>query len=282
MAINKLVSIITPSYNQNCFLEQSVLSVISQDYDNLEYIVMDGGSTDGSVGTIKKYASQIAYWHSGPDGGQTSAIVSGFNRAKGEILGYVNSDDLLLPGAVRAVAEYFHKHPETDCVVGGVVVIDAGGKVVRNHFGLPRIVLGEVESLKTIVCRGGVSFSQVATFWRRDAYRRVGGLNPSLRFAMDFDLYLKLVQNAPFGHLDRLLGCLRLHSGSKTSTIQDVCASETGVLLKPFRPIANSPQGKLFKSFLYLRNILNNLPIRLKYRAFNDPFLIADKYNSVL
>ena len=124
------VSIVTPSFNQASFLEQTLRSVLEQDYPNLEYIVIDGGSTDGSVEIINKYADQLAYWQSQPDQGQTDAINQGFAHATGEILAWLNSDDLLLPGAVSAAVRALEEHPEAAMVYGDALLINAQGKTI--------------------------------------------------------------------------------------------------------------------------------------------------------
>src|SRR6266849_8649816 len=112
------LSIVTPSYNQGGYLGQTIESVLSQDYPDLEYIVLDGGSRDGSVEIIRKVEPRLAYWRSSPDGGQTAALREGFERATGEVLGWLNSDDWLEPGALRTVGESFAAHPEVDIVHG--------------------------------------------------------------------------------------------------------------------------------------------------------------------
>ncbi len=128
------ISVVTPSYNQGKYLEATVLSVLRQDYPNIEYRVLDGGSTDGSVDILKKYGSRLAYWCSQKDGGQAQAIANGFAQSTGDILCWLNSDDLFLPGALSAVAECFSAHPEIETVSGGAYVIDSQGRPIRR-FG---------------------------------------------------------------------------------------------------------------------------------------------------
>ena len=129
-----LIAIVTPSYNQAQFLEEAILSVVNQDYPNLEYIVIDGGSTDGSVDIIRKYEDRLAYWVSEPDRGQAHAINKGFAKADGEIFNWLNSDDCLLPGAVRRVVETRRRYPTAVAWVGGCHRIRPDGRILNNPF----------------------------------------------------------------------------------------------------------------------------------------------------
>lgn len=130
MANSPLVSIITPSYNQAHFLEETIQSVISQDYGNLEYIIVDGGSTDGSVEIIQQYANRIDWWVSEPDRGQTDAINKGFDKANGEILAWLNSDDTYIPGAISEAVAYLTNHPDLGMVYGDTNIINAEGNIL--------------------------------------------------------------------------------------------------------------------------------------------------------
>ena len=122
------ISIVTPSYNQARFLEKTIRSVLDQEYPNLEYIVMDGGSDDGSVEILRRYSNRLTYWRSSRDDGQADAIKRGFTLATGDILGWVNSDDLLLPGSLEHVAHQFRQHRGADFLAGGFVPIDENGR----------------------------------------------------------------------------------------------------------------------------------------------------------
>lgn len=252
------ISLVTPSYNQGQFLQQTILSVMNQRYPNLEYMILDGGSTDGSVDIIRCYEDQLAYWRSQPDGGQAAAIKDGFSRSTGEILGWLNSDDLLLPGALAAVARFFSQHPNVQCLVGGTVVVDAGLNVVRDRLGLPRIVLGEPESLCSLLARRGCSFYQPASFWRREAYERVGGIDPSYSFAMDYDFYVRLAALGSFGHISKLIAAFRVHAESKTTRLQAVRRSECRRVVAQYQD-----PGHHVRTLLALRNAVRNLPLRI-------------------
>src|SRR5947208_10566760 len=130
--MSALVSIVTPSYNQAAFLEDTIRSVLEQDYEPIEYVVVDGGSTDGSVDIVERYADRLAWWTSEPDDGQAQAINKGFAHTRGQILGYLNSDDTLLPGAVSRLVAALEADPELVCVYGDAVWLDAGGRTMGD------------------------------------------------------------------------------------------------------------------------------------------------------
>jgi glycosyltransferase involved in cell wall biosynthesis len=208
------ITIVTPSFNQGRYIEATLLSVLQQDYPNLEYIVIDGGSTDGSVDIIRRYADRLAYWVSEPDGGQSAAIASGFERATGDILAWLNSDDLYLPGALRVVADAFAADPRADFVYGTRRVIDSEGKECRRY------------SPPTLLHRYYFSFGQwipqECAFWRRALYDRVGGLDRGKGFSLDFSLFVRMWSQGKFKRIDSELGAFRIHDASKTSRLADL------------------------------------------------------------
>jgi glycosyltransferase involved in cell wall biosynthesis len=205
------ISIVTPSYNQGQFLEETIRSVLLQGYPNLEYIIMDGGSTDNSVEIIKKYEPWLTYWVSEKDNGQADAIHRGFEKATGDIICWLNSDDYLLPGALLLVGKTFAEFSGLEFAIGGGIVVDINGELIRKYYSFPqdfRSILG-----------GGQFFLQMSSFWRRDAYEFVGGLDTSLEFCFDYDLFLRLAHRRPPGKLDAMLSAYRFHEQSKTATI---------------------------------------------------------------
>jgi len=212
------VSIVTPSFNQAPFLEQTLRSVLEQDYPNLEYIVIDGGSTDGSLEIIHKYADRLAYWQSQPDQGQTDAINQGFARASGEILAWLNSDDLLLPGAVSAAVRALHEHPEAAMVYGDALLINAEGKTIGKFPAAQT----DYRKLR----RGYVHIPQQASFFRADLWRQVGPLDVSFYFAMDYDLWVRLAALAPLVYVPELWAAFRLHGAGKSIAADDRCWPE--------------------------------------------------------
>jgi glycosyltransferase involved in cell wall biosynthesis len=202
-----LVSIITPSFNQARYLEDTLLSVQRQDYGHIEHIVMDGGSTDGSAEIIRKHESKLAYWTSERDKGQTDAISRGFTRATGSILAWLNSDDVLAPSAVRIVMDAFERHPDAGLVYGDRLEIDARGNVIEvcrcpDWYGQ---MLGR-----------NITLPQEATFFRREAFDKAGGVDASLAFSMDFDLWCRLAKVTPFHHVPAFVGYFRRHQASKS------------------------------------------------------------------
>ena len=216
------ISVVTPSYNQACYLETTIQSVLSQDYPNIEYIIIDGGSTDGSVEIIKKYADRLSYWCSEQDEGQADAIGKGFDRATGDILCWLNSDDVYLPGALKTVANYFEKHPDAIGVSGGAYLIDAEGNFFNKYSW--SVTLGVRASFDRLRYRGMDGMMQQSTFWRKEAYSAVGGVDRSLECIMDLDLFTKLARLRRFHRIPKMLASFRIHDESKTSAVLRNCS----------------------------------------------------------
>jgi len=213
-----LVSIITPSYNQATFLEETIQSVLNQDYAPIEYIIIDGGSTDDSLEIIKRYSDQLAWWVSEPDQGQTDAINKGFAQANGQILAWLNSDDTYLPQAVSEAVAYLQAHPEAGMVYGDANLIDETGAL-----------LGKFPARQTNyrrLRRGYVHIPQQAAFFRAALWQQVGPLDPSFYFAMDYDLWVRLAKLAPIHYHPRLWANFRLHRSGKSVVSDDRCWPE--------------------------------------------------------
>lgn len=201
-----LVSIITPSYNQAQFLEKTMLSVLGQDYPNIEYLVADGGSTDGSVEIIRKYEDRLAWWVSEKDRGQADAINKGFSRAKGEVIAWVNSDDYYLPGAVSQAVKALQEHPEAGLVYGNVQVVDKDEEIINTltygNWQLPDLMTFHI-------------IGQPAVFMRRDALEKAGYLDLSYHFLLDHQLWLRIGLAARYDYVPALWARAHYHEGCK-------------------------------------------------------------------
>jgi glycosyltransferase involved in cell wall biosynthesis len=221
------ISIVTPSFNQGEYLAQCMDSVLSQDYPDLEYLVMDGGSTDSSREIIESRSQYLAYWCSQPDGGQAAALARGFSLCTGEIGAWLNSDDAYLPGTLGFVGDYFRRHPEVDVLYGNELVIDGFGAKIGSHRMTP--YFGRLSTLG--IASGGFGLYQPAVFWRRALYDRVGGLDATLVHCMDNDLFVRFgLHRARFGFVRKDLAMFRMHAQSKTCTLRTVAAAEREVI----------------------------------------------------
>jgi len=241
---NPLVSIVTPSYNQAKYLEATIRSVLSQEYPHIEYIVVDGGSIDGSVEIIQKYKNEIAWWVSEPDQGQTAAINKGFAHANGDILAWLNSDDTYLPGAVSEAVAFLISNPKIGLVYGDTNFIDAQGKVI-GKFNAQQTSYQRLR-------RGGVFIPQQAAFWRSDLWRKVGPLDPGYYFAMDYDLWVRLAQMTEIRHRPgHAWANFRLHDDAKTIAADERCWPE---MLRIHRR-----DGGGWLSWIYFRYFLRRL-----------------------
>ncbi|MBA7515426.1 Chondroitin synthase [subsurface metagenome] len=200
------VSIITPSLNQGQFIEETIISVKNQDYPNIEHIVIDGGSKDGTIDILKKYPHLI--WKSQPDKGQSDALNKGFRMAKGEIIGWLNSDDTYLPKAISTAVNFFQSNPEYDMVYGDFCKIDGTGKVFERRKQLDFTLLG----LKSGLCY----ICQPTVFFRKRVFDKMEYLDVNLRHAMDYDLWMRIALNFKVKHIPGFVANFRYHKDSKT------------------------------------------------------------------
>ncbi len=205
------ISIVTPSYNQVRFIEETIRSVLLQGYPNLEYIIMDGGSTDGSVEIIRKYEKHLSYWVSEPDEGQANAINRGFALATGNILAWLNSDDTYEPGALRAVAKEFAVGLDVHLVYGEGWYIDPESRRIRPCRFVRR------EFTPAYICNRDPILQQAA-FWTRDLWERVGPLCESLYWVFDWDWFIRAYKANRLHYLPRFLANYRVHPEAKTRT----------------------------------------------------------------
>jgi len=217
--MDELVSIITPSYNQGKYLGETMRSVLEQDYPNIEYMVIDGGSTDNTIEVIKIYAKSLAYWVSEKDKGQTDAINKGFNRAKGQILAYINSDDTYNSGAVSQAVKYLRDHPEVGVVYSDLNFIDENSHVI-GKFPAAQTDLKKLR-------RGYVHIPQPATFFRAEYWKQVGPLDPTFYFAMDYDLWVRLAAVTKLQYFPGPVWAnFRMHKDAKTINADERCWPE--------------------------------------------------------
>jgi glycosyltransferase involved in cell wall biosynthesis len=201
------ITVITPSYNQGQYIEETILSIINQGYPNLEYIIMDGGSTDNTVDIIKKYQDKIHYWVSEKDRGQSDAINKGLRKATGEIINWINSDDQLQPGALSAIARHFMAHPEAIIVHGRIEYFGE----TSNYYSvnIPR------KDLETRYV-SHICMPQPGAFFKRKLIEEQGYLDESLHFSMDTDLFMRAGLHYPLVQIEDVIARFRLHGNSKS------------------------------------------------------------------
>ncbi len=202
------ISIVTPSYQHGRFLEWTIRSVLLQEYPKLEYVVMDGGSTDQTSEILTRYGRFFSYAESAADRGQADAVFRGFTHTGGEIMAYLNSDDVLAPGALEFVGRYFASHPRVDMIYSHRVFI-ADDNTVDSYWILP--------PHRDWLMKRWDYIPQETCFWRRRLYDKTGGINPSFQFALDYDLFVRFMENGRVQRVNRFLGAFRKHSASKTS-----------------------------------------------------------------
>lgn len=276
------ITVVTPSYNQGQFLEEAIRSVLLQGYPNLEYIVIDGGSSDGSRAIIEKYAPFLAYWVSEPDKGQANAINKGFARSTGAIMGWLNSDDLLLPDALWHIAEAYQRDPKLMVSCGFRKLFDAESRFLMNWVrGMPNRY--QLQRRDVV--------AQETTYWRREVWERCGGLDESLHFGMDYEYWQRIMANGyHFRLLPHYLGGFRLHEDSKTTNLLDVDQQELKIIFQRYgigldQPTVFARMGRLwalryeFSKDLSHHRLSNNPKIALwllqvmNHRLISPPLL---------
>ncbi|WP_430434101.1 glycosyltransferase family 2 protein [Methyloversatilis sp.] len=217
------ISIVTCSYNQAAFLDTTIRSVVAQKIEGLEYFVVNGGSTDGSVDILRRHEIDLAGWVSEKDGGQSEAINKGLQRASGEVVGWLCSDDVLLDGALSEVLEFFARHPDVDAVYGDAVLIDGKGRPLRMKH--------EIGFMPWLLAFDHNYIPQPSMFWRRRVHEKIGYLREDLHLTMDLELWLRFARaGLKVAHVRRCWSGMRCHDSQKVFTQHDAIRSENAEL----------------------------------------------------
>lgn len=207
------ISIITPSFNQGKFIKETIDSVLSQNYPNLEYIIVDGGSTDDTVKILKSYGKKVK-WISEKDKGQADAINKGLKRINGEIIAFINSDDYYLPGTFNKVVKFFQNNPSRKMVSGDYDIVNEFGKPIQSFVRLYKSFFKNFESLTILSILNYIN--QPSTFWKREIYKKIGFFDEELIYTMDYDYWMRTLKSGfKIGFINEKLSAFRIHTGSK-------------------------------------------------------------------
>jgi glycosyltransferase involved in cell wall biosynthesis len=220
------ITVVIPSFNQGRFLEAALQSVLDQEYPDLELIVNDGGSSDETASILDRYSSRLTYVQSRPDGGQTDALIQGFHRATGDILAWLNSDDMHEPGTLAEVAAHFESHRQDRFAFGDSTWIDSAGSVVRRKKEMP--------FKRWIWLRTYNYIPQPSAFWRRELYEEVGGLDPTFDLAMDTDLFARFSERTRPCHVSRYWSRMRSHPDQKNVRLRSRSDAEDDLIRRRY------------------------------------------------
>jgi glycosyltransferase involved in cell wall biosynthesis len=255
-----LVTIVTPSYNQGKFLERTILSVLAQDYPNIEYIIMDGGSTDESVDILKKYSDRISYWESKKDKGQSDAINKGWRLAKGIYCSYLNSDDTLSPNAVSKIVTAFSLNPKAGIIYGDYTFIGTNDEILE-------VVQSKQVRFKDLLIDGQMpAIAQPSSFYLTSLVKKLGYLDDKLHLSMDYDLLLRLAHKAELVHVPFQIAYFRLHGASKTSKYAVKHWHETLKVKMKYNRIYSIKSIILYLRFRLFHLLPESLKMILRYK----------------
>lgn len=249
------VTIVTPSFNQARYLQATIESVLDQDYPHVEYVIVDGGSTDGSLEIIRDVQDRLAWWASEPDSGQTDAVNKGFARAHGDIFAWLNSDDVYFPDAVGQAVAYLQAHPDVGLVYGDADYIDESGR----RIGRFPAAATDYRRLR----RGYVHIPQQSAFFRARLWRMLGPLDPAFYFAMDYDLWVRIASVSPIRYVRQTWAGFRLHDAAKTVAFADRCWPE---MIQVHKRLGGSLASVIGAKYVLRRVAEPLMPLRLKAR----------------
>lgn len=271
------ISIVTPSFNQAEFLEQTICSVLDQNYPNLEYVIIDGGSTDGSVEIIKKYADKFTYWQSEKDDGQYDAINKGFSHTTGDIMGWINSSDIYYPWTFNIIAEIFENNNGVDWISGMPTNLSKGIAPQSIHYANER-------NIYDIICGKYKWIQQESVFWKRNLWNKAGGkLNTNIRYAGDFNLWLGFFNHSHLYYINTILGGFRYHDVRRGLDVNGSYETEAEVLFKKFKSQLSFKiklRAFMIKIFIGNNSLLKKIFKRLKIFAWYQHCNIYYDYNT--
>ena len=269
------ISVITPSYNQGEYLEQCIRSIIAQGYPNLEHIIIDGGSTDNSVDILKKYEKHLTYWVSEKDNGQSHAFNKGLEHATGEIIGWINSDDLYLNNCLFQGAEIFEGDPFCDIVFSNYYFIDERGVILKRRKEIPF-------NFEVYLWTEGCYHANCAGFFKKNVFDVIGGLDETLQFGMDTEFYLRADQaRMSIKHDNAYWGAYRLHENSKSVSLNEFQKQDAVIIIAKYRPVGTPDyvvviRRIFFKSLRLLKKLLRGsyLPYCKQKESLHDNYLV--------
>ncbi|RYE45277.1 MAG: glycosyltransferase [Sphingobacteriales bacterium] len=278
MQVYPKISIVTPSFNDVKYLEQTIRSILDQGYPNLEYLVIDGGSTDGSIDIIKKYSDRISYWISEKDQGMYHAINKGFQRTTGEIMGWINSDDMHHPGSLFTLGQIFYEFKDINWLQGFPNTVDEKGRIIHASQ------VYDVDKFFFYQKKHGITskfIQQESTFWRRSLWEKAGGyISTEFRFAGDFELWIRYFQYERLFNIYGMLGSFRLSSGGQASVDHfDEYLEETYRILEKY-PLSGADRKRIrYRNWIEkIENTLKTFHKKVQHRLkLNHRSVVNDK-----